>query len=216
MKLNSGRRTDGRTDDRQTDGVSQSRGAIKVVMLSSQVAAYSAADLSVPPRSEIRNGECIIGPSNPQFWAQKRARKRRNSVRRRRRHRIEIPLLLLPLLVFSKEAVRRPPNLSECVCVYGVMRGDPIHPFATPSPATASHDFEVLHDVDCGGEGKREGKGEGAERGPRERAGKLTPPLLYFIIIFVFWEKERKEGGRRGGRESEAQKTLSPFLHETA
>ena len=29
----------------------------------------------------------------------------------------------------------------------------------------------------------------------RERAGKLTPPLLYFIIIFVFWEKGREGGG---------------------
>ena len=47
---------------------------------------------------------------------------------------------------------------------YDVMRGDSLHPlFATPpslppSPTTASHDFEVLHVVDCGVRGEREGR----------------------------------------------------------
>ena len=75
---------------------------------------------------------------------------------------------------------------------YDVMRGDSLHPlFATPpSPTTASHDFEVLHVVDCGrrGEGRKIDSaapvfyhhfrvlGEGKEGGKARHAPTPPPP----------------------------------------
>ena len=143
----------------------------------------SWADLSAPLRDEIRNvdAECIIGPS---ILGAKTGKKE---------EKLKYLFFFFLLCSFSQRKRRSAANEFECVCMkYDVMRGGEgtpsIYPFLRHSAATASHDFEVLHDVDCGGERKREG------RGREGRKIDSAAPVFYHHFRVL---GERKEEGKR-------------------
>ena len=141
----------------------------------------SWADLSAPLRDEIRNvdAECIIGPSILGAKTGKKEEKLKY-----------LFFFFLLLCSFSQRKRRRSAaNEFECVCMkYDVMWGGRGPHLSIPSFATPLQLLPTILRFCM----MWIAEGREREKEEAERAGKLTPPLLYFIIIFVFWEKGRK------------------------